>query len=299
MSLPRDLSDLKSTIGRRFRRPGPAAVFPKDPWKLINQLGTEHTGSGTDAGATCTICTWSGPAFGGVRHTESQVCPGCNSIARDRFLFFCFIHRTPRSVGLRVLETSPRLSGEYRHAMRRWFAYTASDLDGRAHKGKIRIDLQNMDLPNSSIDVLLTPHVLEHVPNTRQALAEIHRVLAPGGRMYLQVPILQGRTAPPDEPEFHGDNTPVFWRFGPTDLIDTLRASGFSTTALCLRQFYDAVATQLSPWQQVHGEFAVDDIVRNCRVDDFRSIATAETGDRLGLHDAYQYIVFEAIKGKP
>jgi acyl-ACP thioesterase len=41
--------------------------------------------------------------------------------------------------------------------------------------------------------------------------------------MFLQVPVLQGRTAPPVEPEFHGDNTPVFWRFGPELTDRTVR----------------------------------------------------------------------------
>src|SRR5690606_28611802 len=121
----------------------------------------------------------------------------------DRFLFWCFVQRTPLTRRLRVLETSPRLDDRYRSAMARWFDYTASDFDERAHRGSIRLDLQDIALPDVSVDVVLTPHVLEHVPDTGRALAELRRILVPGGRFYLQIPLLQARTAPPAEPEFH------------------------------------------------------------------------------------------------
>ena len=115
--------------------------------------------------------------------------------------------------------------------MRRWFSYRTSDFDLSAHRGDIQLDLQSIDLPDASVDVVLTPHVLEHVPDTERALAELFRVIAPGGRMYLQIPILHGATSAPTEPEFHADNTPVFWNFG-WDLTDMVRAAGFTTTVL-------------------------------------------------------------------
>ena len=44
--------------------------------------------------------------------------------------------------------------------------YTASDYDESAHKAMIKLDLADMQLPDDSVDVTLTPHVLEHVPDT-------------------------------------------------------------------------------------------------------------------------------------
>ena len=70
----------------------------------------------------------------------------------------------------RVIETSPRLGGDYREYMRRWFSYRTSDFDLSAHRGDIQLDLQQIDLPDASVDVVLTPHVLEHVPDTDKAL---------------------------------------------------------------------------------------------------------------------------------
>ena len=118
----------------------------------------------------CNVCRWHGSAFLGIAHTESATCPQCGSIARDRFLLWCFTQRAGKMRGARVIETSPRLGGEYRSYMQRWFSYRTSDFDLSAHRGDIQIDLQSIDLPDASVDVVLTPHVLEHVPETRQGV---------------------------------------------------------------------------------------------------------------------------------
>ena len=191
-------------------------------------------------------------------------CPQCGSIARDRFLMHCFTSTVKRPRGLRILETSPRLGHEYRIMMRRHFRYTASDFDLSAHEGDIQIDLQNIALPDSSIDVLLTPHVLEHVPDTARALAEIHRMLAPGGHMFLQVPLLVGTTSVPSEPEFHADNTPVFFRFG-WDLTFRLREAGFHTKILVTEEWSDMLSGRSEPPASNGDGFDVEGIVAAAR----------------------------------
>src|SRR4051812_25937907 len=42
--------------------------------------------------------------------------------------------------------------------------------------------------PDASFDVVLCTQVLEHVPNPREVLGELHRLLRDGGRLYLSVP---------------------------------------------------------------------------------------------------------------
>ncbi|MDW8292643.1 MAG: class I SAM-dependent methyltransferase [Anaerolineae bacterium] len=52
-------------------------------------------------------------------------------------------------------------------------------------------DVQRMsNVPSSKYDLALCLEVLEHVPNTKAALAEIHRILKPGGVLILSVPFL-------------------------------------------------------------------------------------------------------------
>jgi SAM-dependent methyltransferase len=249
------------------------------------------------ATAWCNICRWTGQGFEGPQHCEFATCPRCGSIARDRFLFWSFVERTPPSLRVRLLETSPRMGEDYRRAMARWFTYTCSDFDERAHQGTVRIDLQDIDLPDGSLDVILTPHVLEHVPETDRALEEIRRVLAPGGRMYLQVPVLQGATAPPTEPEFHGDDTPVFWRFGP-DLTNRLREHGFSATLLCTDDWKRRVDAGDEEWgSPTSREFDVTSLLGGSVADDLVAIADDAQADRLGFRPSYMFLTWEAVRG--
>ena len=60
----------------------------------------------------CNVCRWTGSAFLGEAHTESANCPQCGSIARDRFLLWCFTKRSPKMRDARVIETSPRLGDD-------------------------------------------------------------------------------------------------------------------------------------------------------------------------------------------
>ena len=45
-----------------------------------------------------------------------------------------------------------------------------------------------MELPDGSFDLILCSHVLEHVPDDRAAMSELHRVLAPGGLALVLTP---------------------------------------------------------------------------------------------------------------
>jgi len=245
-------------------------------------------------GATvlCNICRWEGDAFEGRQHVEFSTCPACGSNGRDRFLHWCLTERVELHAALRVIECSPRLGQAYRDAMATWFFYRTSDYDLRAHAGNLRLDLQAIDLPDGCVDVMLCAHVLEHVPDTDKALAELRRVIAPGGHLLLQVPVLQGHTGAPTEPEFHGDNTPVFWRFG-FDLTARLRGRGFTTELLCTAQLADAVRSAKNPWHEWSGEFDVPDILAGAIADDLVVIADRTTSVRLGIDPGYMYLTWD------
>ncbi|MCX7621248.1 MAG: class I SAM-dependent methyltransferase [Acidimicrobiales bacterium] len=291
--------------------PTPDPVFPDSPWQRfatgVTQTDNDEKGpdgttaanganTGYRARAHCNVCYWEGDTFGGPHHVEYQLCPACGSNARDRFLFHCFTLRTPEQLGLRVMETSPRMGLPYREAMATWFRYVCSDFDASCHRAAVQLDLQQLGVRDASIDVLLTPHVLEHVPDTARALAEIHRVLAPGGRMYLQVPVLQGRTAPPAEPEFHGDNTPVFWRFG-FDFTARLRSEGFETTLLCIEDWRTVVDAGLRRWpDETAPEFDVASMLEGVVPSDLTVVLGRNDAERLGLWHPYMFLVWECIR---
>jgi SAM-dependent methyltransferase len=280
------------SLGRRVLGPDPdAPVGPVGPDVDVPPWVPLPEGSGV----LCNVCRWQGAAFDGTAHVELALCPRCGSNGRDRFLHWCLARRVDLGPQLRVIECSPRMGEGYRAAMATWFFYRTSDYDLRAHAGNLRLDLQDIDLPDACVDVLLCAHVLEHVPDTGKALAEIRRVIAPGGHLLLQVPVLQGRTAPPTEPEFHGDDTPVFWRFG-FDLTARLRDTGFVTDLLCTRSLADAVASDGNPWDEWAGEFDVPDILAGARsghADDLVVVADDTEAARIGVEPGYQYLTWD------
>ncbi len=52
----------------------------------------------------------------------------------------------------------------------------------------VRGDLRHLPVPDASVDRVIASEVLEHVPDDARAMAEIARVLKPGGRVAVTVP---------------------------------------------------------------------------------------------------------------
>lgn len=240
----------------------------------------------------CNICGWHGVEFEGFPHSESMMCPSCNSSARDRYLYHCFVRRVPYRRDLRVLETSPRLGEEYRRRMAERLQYRSSDFDERSHRGDLVIDIQDIALPDASLDVVVTAHVLEHVPDPDAAIAELRRVLAPGGVALVMVPLQQGATAKPSEPEYHEDDTLVHWRFG-LDLTEQLRAGGLEASVLVPEGFVtrlDADTWFSTPEPGFDLPSIRDAVVR----EDLTVVADERTSRRLAFDPPFLFVAWEA-----
>jgi SAM-dependent methyltransferase len=73
-------------------------------------------------------------------------------------------------------------------------------LDREAYPGiAVAGELGRLPLRGASVDGILCEMVLEHVPDAEGALAEIARVLKPGGRAYLALPFLWPYHASPHD----------------------------------------------------------------------------------------------------
>lgn len=282
---------------RPFARRLGLAAKEGEWWKLRRLPWTMNL---PRSGFTCNICGWIGSSFLKDFHSEGADCPRCGSIARDRFLMHAFFSTIESPSNLRVLETSPRLGLGYRLMMKKHFDYTASDFDISAHEGDIQLDLQSIDLPSDSLDVVLTPHVLEHVPDTALALGELLRVLRPGGYVFLQIPLCQGTTSVPLTPEFHADNTLVFFRFG-WDITTLIRDVGFEVDVLVTSDWMDVLRGD-HPRLVSNGDgFAVEDLIdsapRWIDVDaDLVSIADQHTSSALGFLPPYHFVTWRCQK---
>jgi len=106
-----------------------------------------------------------------------------------------------------------------------------------------KVDACHLPFPDSSFDLIVQFHVLEHIPDDGLAIREMARVLKPGGMCLVQVPCLRDRQTDEDP------SAPVeerIRRFGQADHIryygadfdDRLRANGLDTTYLTANDMF-------------------------------------------------------------
>ena len=89
-------------------------------------------------------------------------------------------------VGARVLEIGAGTGKQALELHRRGFAVTAIEIADSTYAAQRVFPIRDYDgrtlpLPDSSVDVVFSSNVLEHVPDLSRMHAEIRRVLAPGG----------------------------------------------------------------------------------------------------------------------
>jgi SAM-dependent methyltransferase len=159
--------------------------------------------------------------FGGI-------CPRCRSHPRHRAIVL-LLTRGELS-GRRLLHFAPEPLFDRFFAERPDFERVTADLYAPAD---LRLDITHMDLPDDSLDLILCSHVLEHVPDDRAAISELHRVLRPGGSALVLTPYRPDRltyedpsiTKPVDRMVAFGQQDHV--RIYGSDLSERLREAGF------------------------------------------------------------------------
>jgi SAM-dependent methyltransferase len=154
---------------------------------------------------SCPICGYEGP----FRHVAPDTglrrhaaCAGCGALERHRLqhLVVQAVFPDADTASLRMLHFAPE--GFFRPIFAKRFGrYETADIamPGVDHQ----VDLLALPFADSSYDVVYASHVLEHIENDATAIAEIRRVLAPGGIAILPVPLVADRTVEYPEPNPH------------------------------------------------------------------------------------------------
>jgi ubiquinone/menaquinone biosynthesis C-methylase UbiE len=108
----------------------------------------------------------------------------------------------------------------------------SADLDPQV--GELTLDITAIDLPDASFDSVLCSHVLEHVPDDRAAMRELRRILVPGGRAIVMVPVDRNRDATLEDPEVTSPEArrEAYWqedhvRLYALDVMERLTDAGF------------------------------------------------------------------------
>ena len=150
----------------------------------------------------CSVCDRTGKFLSegfGPFTRPAAVCPHCGARERHRLqaLALDAVIRDELSGRPRVLHAAPEpLVAKKLKSIAD--SYLSIDLDPtRAERVE---DLTKLSFTDSTFDLVFASHVLEHIPEDRQAIAEIWRVLAPGGIAILPVPIVAPQTVEYSQP---------------------------------------------------------------------------------------------------
>lgn len=187
----------------------------------------------------CPVCASSLRSFAphGDPPRPNAYCPICRSVERHRLAWICFQERTDllRGAGKRLLHLAPELGIEARLRDREGLQYVSLDIESPL--AGLRGDATALPLASGVFDAVYCSHVLEHIPEDRQVLAEFFRVLKPGGWALLDVPITGDLTFedpqvsdPVDRKRLFGQHDHV--RAYGRDFAERVGAEGFDVKTL-------------------------------------------------------------------
>lgn len=168
------------------------------------------------------------PEEGETVNFEQYACPHCSANDRDRltalYLKTRLPARTSTEAEVRLLDIAPSLPLSRIFTEFKVNRQTADLFNPEAD---LQVDITHMpEVASASYDILICSHVLEHVPDDRQALRELYRVLKPGGWGILMVPIILTLPEIDEDPQVT-DEAERWRRFGQFDHVRLYNKAGF------------------------------------------------------------------------
>jgi len=193
-------------------------------------------------GVECPVCGGRFAAFESTGGREAAICPGCSSRERHRALWLLLQERLEMLQRARsLLHFAPEAFLQQRFERLPGLRYITADID--PGRGDLPLDLMDLKLPDACFEAVLCSHVLEHVPDDRLAMRELHRILRPGGWAIVMVPLDVWRaethedptiTDPQDRLREFGQEDHV--RLYGNDIGDRLRDAGFEVDEVAISE---------------------------------------------------------------
>ena len=135
----------------------------------------------------CSVCGWRGSSFrplaGPGYVLANEACPQCGSVQRQRNLLRAWQIVPP--AGARCLYIAPEIC--LLEALRERVSAVTVDLV--EPDVDVRADVQQLPVPDSSIDLIVCSDVLEHVIDDVAAMRELRRALSDHGVAFVHVPV--------------------------------------------------------------------------------------------------------------
>ena len=197
------------------------------PFMMLMYYGQDHY---------CPVCCSHISKFSTnvVNSRPDARCPVCRCLERHRLDWLFLQSKTDLFDGApkKMLHIAPETIFESRFKKLNYLEYVTADLTNP--RAMYNFDITNIPFPRDSFDVIYCSHVLEHVPDDKKAIRELHRVLRHGGWGLLQVPVTAETTFedpsvtdPSKRKKLFGQHDHIR-RYGP-DFKNRLEEGGFKT----------------------------------------------------------------------
>ncbi len=201
----------------------------------VPMLGLLYIGRGKE----CPICGARRRKFlpyGYVTQRKNALCPNCLSLERHRLLWLYLKKES------RLFDDLPKLlhiAPEVTYIKRFKRAYSASPdryitADLESPLATMHFDVQEIPLSDEFCDVLICNHIMEHLPDDRKAMRELHRILKRGGWGIILSPIDYSRATTFEDDSITDPKlrTEIFGQYDHrriygVDYADRLRECGF------------------------------------------------------------------------
>lgn len=149
----------------------------------------------------CPCCGWTGRRFQNLDCGKFMVpnveCPNCHGYERHRMMHLFLTRRPPAFLAAegRVFHFAPEHQVHAFVSRNPALRYIAFDIDLSQYtlRPGVTADLHRLPVQDSAAAGLFCLHVLEHVRSDHEALAELRRVLRPGGEAVIMVPFMMGQ----------------------------------------------------------------------------------------------------------
>lgn len=138
--------------------------------------------------------------YGYVESRENALCPRCMALERHRLLWLYLQRESDLfSSKKKVLHVAPE-----RCFMQRIGSFIGKEnyitADLESPLATVKANIEELPFEDSSFDMIICNHILEHVDNDHKALAEIFRVLRPQGSAILMCPVNYEREVTYEDP---------------------------------------------------------------------------------------------------
>lgn len=176
--------------------------------------------------------------YGYVKIRPNVLSPGTLSLERHRLIWLYLKNETDFFESpSKVLHMAPEKAFISRLKKLPHLDYISCDLESPL--AEVKADICDLPFADASFDWILCNHVLEHIPNDTKAMQELYRVLKPGGKALLQVPLNSNlaETFEDDSIVEKAERTKVFGQYDHVrvygkDYFDKLRQIGFEVSEI-------------------------------------------------------------------